>query len=84
MSSKHTGPVTRRSVVAAGLAGGVGLALGSRLSFAAPKPSSLPLITKPIPSSGEKLPVVGIGTNQYSVTGADEIASRREVLEHLP
>lgn len=84
MSLKQPGPVSRRSVVAGGLAGGVSLALGSRLSFAAPKPSSLPLITKPIPSTGEKLPVVGIGTNQYSVTGAAEIAARREVLEHLP
>jgi aryl-alcohol dehydrogenase-like predicted oxidoreductase len=71
-------------VVAAGIAGGVSLALGSRLSPAAPKPSSLPLITKPIPSSGEKLPVVGIGTNQYSVTDAGEIAARREVLDYLP
>jgi len=84
MSSKHSGSVSRRSVVAYGLAGGVSLALGSRLSPAAPKASSLPLITKPIPSSGEKLPVVGIGTNQFSVTAPDEIAARREVLEHLP
>ena len=84
MSSKQSGSVSRRSVVAYGLAGGVSLALGSRLSPAAPKASSLPLITKPIPSSGEKLPVVGIGTNQFSVTAPDEIAARREVLEHLP
>lgn len=84
MSLKQPGPVSRRSVIAGALAGGTGLALGTRLSLAAPKPSSLPLITKPIPSSGEQLPVVGIGTNQYSVSGADEIAARREVLDHLP
>jgi aryl-alcohol dehydrogenase-like predicted oxidoreductase len=80
MSSKDPGSVSRRAV----LAGGVGLVLGSRLALAATKASSLPPITKAIPSSGEKLPVVGIGTNQYSVTAPDEIAARREVLEHLP
>ncbi len=69
--------------MAAGLAGGASLVL-SRLALAATQASSLPLITRTIPSSGEKLPVVGIGTNQYSVTAADEIAARREVLEHLP
>jgi aryl-alcohol dehydrogenase-like predicted oxidoreductase len=80
MSSKQPGSVSRRAV----LAGGIGVALGSRLALAAAQASSLPPITKPIPSSGEKLPVVGIGTNQYSVTAPDEIAARREVLEHLP
>lgn len=84
MSSKRSGRLSRRLVVAGGLAGGVSLALGSRLALAAAKASSLPLITKTIPSSGEKLPVVGIGTNQYSVTAPDEIATRREVLENLP
>jgi aryl-alcohol dehydrogenase-like predicted oxidoreductase len=84
MNSKQPGSVSRRTVVVSGLAGGVTLALGSPLAAAATKASSLPLITKTIPSSGEKLPVVGIGTNQYSVTASDEIAARREVLEHLP
>jgi aryl-alcohol dehydrogenase-like predicted oxidoreductase len=82
MSSKQPVGVSRRSVVAAGLAGGVSLALSSRLALAAAQAS--PPITKTIPSSGEKLAVVGIGTNQYSVTAAEEIAARREVLEYLP
>jgi diketogulonate reductase-like aldo/keto reductase len=84
MSIRQSGPLSRRSVVAGGLIAGAGFALGSRLAAAAAPASSLPLITKPIPSTGEKLPVVGIGTNQYSVTAPAEIASRREVLEHLP
>lgn len=79
-----TSSLSRRAVVAGGLIAGAGLALRSRLAFAADAASSLPLITKPIPSTGEKLPVVGIGTNQYSVSSASEIAARREVLEHLP
>ena len=84
MSSKQPARVSRRSVVAGGLAGGISLALGWQRALAATKTSSLPLITKTIPSSGEKLPVVGIGTNQYSVTAPEEIAARRAVLEHLP
>jgi aryl-alcohol dehydrogenase-like predicted oxidoreductase len=84
MSSKQPGRLSRRSVVVGGLAGGASLAMGSSFALAATKAASLPLITKTIPSSGEKLPVVGIGTNQYSVTAPDEIAARREVLEHLP
>lgn len=41
-------------------------------------------ITRAIPSSGEKLPVIGLGTNRYGVTAAAEIAARREVLRRMP
>ncbi len=41
-------------------------------------------VTKAIPSSGQKIPVIGIGTNNYNVTDADEVAARRAVLEQLP
>jgi len=40
--------------------------------------------TRAIPSSGEALPVVGVGTNAYGVTAAEELAARREVLQRLP
>jgi aryl-alcohol dehydrogenase-like predicted oxidoreductase len=83
MSATPTNTLSRRAIVKGGMAAGVGLALGPPLALSA-APSSLPLITKTIPSTGEKLPVVGIGTNQYSVTAPDEIAARREVLEQLP
>jgi aryl-alcohol dehydrogenase-like predicted oxidoreductase len=83
MSSEQSEKISRRTVIA-GAVGGAGLALSSRFVGAATKAVSLPLITKTIPSSGEKLPVVGIGTNQYSVTAPDELVARREVLEHLP
>jgi aryl-alcohol dehydrogenase-like predicted oxidoreductase len=43
-----------------------------------------PLITRAIPSTGEKLAVIGLGTNRYGVTAAAEIADRREVLRRLP
>jgi aryl-alcohol dehydrogenase-like predicted oxidoreductase len=42
------------------------------------------LITRAIPSSGEKLPVIGLGTNRYGVTAASEVAARRDVLRRMP
>lgn len=47
-------------------------------------PESLPLVTRAIPSSGERLPVIGLGTNAYSVTSAADLAARREVLGRMP
>jgi aryl-alcohol dehydrogenase-like predicted oxidoreductase len=41
------------------------------------------LLTRPIPSSGEALPVVGLGTNAYSVTDAAEVAKREAVVARL-
>jgi aryl-alcohol dehydrogenase-like predicted oxidoreductase len=84
--------MSRRSLVQAGLAAGIGMAVSGRWAAAAesagklgaPAGANLPAITKPIPSTGEALPVVGLGTNQYSVTGPEEIAARREVLKHFP
>jgi aryl-alcohol dehydrogenase-like predicted oxidoreductase len=72
--------LTRRTVLQSGIAAGVGIALSGAIAEAA----DLPQITKPIPSTGEKLPVVGLGTNQYSVTAPEEIAARREVLQNFP
>lgn len=63
-------------------AAGVALAGSQMEGFAAA--DDLPLITRPIPSTGEQLPVVGLGTNAYSVTEPEEIAARREVLKHFP
>jgi aryl-alcohol dehydrogenase-like predicted oxidoreductase len=83
MSAPPANGISRRAVVKGGMAAGVGLAFGPPLAVGADA-TSLPLITKKIPSSGEKLPVVGIGTNQFSVSAPDEVAARREVLEHLP
>jgi aryl-alcohol dehydrogenase-like predicted oxidoreductase len=74
---------TRRSMIQHALAAGAALSVGSRDALAADA-STLPLITKPIPSSGERLPVIGLGTNAYSVSEPAELAARKEVLEHFP
>jgi aryl-alcohol dehydrogenase-like predicted oxidoreductase len=73
---------TRRDVLQAAALASAGIML-QHSSFAADA-KALPLITKPIPSSGEKLPVIGIGTNAYGVSAAEELAARREVLKQLP
>ena len=57
-----------------------GLAVGRA---ATASPEQMPLILKTIPSSGERLPVVGLGTNNYSVESPDDLAQRRAVLERL-
>jgi len=49
-------------------------------ALAGPAQSAAELITRPIPSSGERLPVVGIGTNRYGTGPEAEIAPLRETL----
>jgi hypothetical protein len=76
--------MTRRRVLQVGALAGAGLLLQRQALAADAHSKALPLITKPIPSSGEKLPVIGVGTNAYGVSAPDELASRLEVLRHLP
>ena len=71
--------LSRRDVLRAGIASGVAIALhapGAESAESAP-------ILKAIPSSGEKIPVIGLGTNAYGVTDATELASRKEVLQRM-
>lgn len=71
---------SRRDVIAGGTLAGAALMLpGAACAATAGTP-----ILKAIPSSGEKLPVIGIGTNAFGVTDPAELAARREVLAKLP
>jgi aryl-alcohol dehydrogenase-like predicted oxidoreductase len=72
--------MNRRDTLLGALSIGAGLAV-SRTVLAA---SAGATVTKTIPSSGQKIPAVGIGTNNYGVTAADELAARKAVLEKLP
>jgi len=74
---------SRRDALKAGMVTGAGLAFGAGVGTAlgAPNPR---MLTKPIPSTGEQLPIVGLGTNQYGVEAPEEIAARRSVLAKLP
>ena len=72
--------MNRRDALRAALAVGAGMAI-SRTALSA---STGAVVTKAIPSTGQKVPVIGIGTNNYSVIDTDEVAARRAVLEQLP
>jgi aryl-alcohol dehydrogenase-like predicted oxidoreductase len=76
--------MNRREAIALGMYAGAA-AVGSRAARAAAAGSrELALITRAIPSSGERLPVIGVGTNAFSPGSADQLASLRDVLKHLP
>ena len=73
--------MTRRELLKAGAILGAGSYFGLSAHAAAPRASEL--ITRAVPSTGERIPVVGLGTNNYSVTAPDDLAARREVLSNM-
>jgi aryl-alcohol dehydrogenase-like predicted oxidoreductase len=72
----------RRRWLRIALGAGAALGLGPRLTFAA---GDKPLATRSIPSSGEKIPVVGLGSSATFRRVADsaDVAALREVLAEL-
>lgn len=77
---------TRRDALKLGLYAGIGAMtpLGLQQAFAAD--SKLPLITKSIPSTGEKLPVIGIGTNSFNdsnVSTAEGLANLQALIKRM-
>ena len=70
---------SRRSMLRRSLAL-AGVALAPRLVDAA---QSQPIL-RTIPSTGEQLPVVGIGTNAFDVESAAQLAPLRDVLREMP
>jgi aryl-alcohol dehydrogenase-like predicted oxidoreductase len=77
-----TAHFTRRDVMRIGafVAGGLAFARSSSAATGSVKAS---LISRTIPASGEKIPIVGLGTNAYGVSAPQELAARREVLERM-
>lgn len=76
--------LSRRQLIQSGIVAGA--AWSASTGFAAESKNTAlgAVITKAVPATGEKLPVIGLGTNNYSVTAPDEIADRRAVLERMP
>jgi aryl-alcohol dehydrogenase-like predicted oxidoreductase len=72
----------RRDVLKAA-AGVAALASVPAALSAAARVSDDKLIHRAIPSSGEKIPVIGVGTNNYSPATPEERTARREVIERL-
>lgn len=82
MSGHSEQGISRRRVLQTGVAAGVAIAAPQVFAAAAAKP--LAPILKTIPSTGEKLPAVGTGTNAYGVSTAEELAELKRVLTAMP
>ena len=67
------------------LESGVGVAIGTRLALPAARAAAaaLPLITKPIPASGEKIAAIGIGTDSFREDVREEIRAELERMSKL-
>src|SRR5262249_30483524 len=80
---------SRRDALRMGLAAGAGMfAGGFRLSAPSAdvlaRLKALPLVTNPIPSSGERIPVVGLGTAQsWGSTPRTELVALLQRLQEL-
>ena len=84
MRSEPANPsVSRRAFIGASVAAGVGTALAGLIPAAAQAPASLPLITKPIPSSGERLPAIGLGTDAFRADVRDAIRDEIQRMTEL-
>jgi aryl-alcohol dehydrogenase-like predicted oxidoreductase len=70
--------ITRRDVLKLGASAAAGI-VGAGAQNA--RAQAAALITRPIPSSDERLPVVGIGTNRYRTGSTADIAPLRETLK---
>ena len=76
--------LNRRDAIKLGLAAGATLALSPQALLA--QASESDLLTKPIPSTGERIPLIGIGTaRRYDVASTEaELEPLREVLRNFP
>ena len=76
--------LSRRDALKLGLAAGATLALTPQALLA--QSTQANLLTKPIPSTGERLPLIGIGTaRRYDVARTEEeLEPLREVLRNFP
>ncbi|MDO8794100.1 MAG: aldo/keto reductase [Vicinamibacterales bacterium] len=75
---------SRREAIKCGLFTGVSLAASRVTVFGTNAPQQLPLISRTIPSTGERIPVVGVGTIRFGENEAQDIAPLHQVLRRLP
>ena len=81
MSNDGNSKLSRRRLLQAGALAGAGQGLGKPL-WAAVTPV-LPLITKAIQSTGEKIPVIGIGTNSFRDANYAELKATLKRMQAL-
>ena len=75
--------LSRRQIIRGAAGTFAALALGPFTPAVAKDASQGAPVTKPIPSTGERLPVIGLGTNQYRVENPEDMARFHEVLEKM-
>lgn len=81
MNHADSRTTTRRDAIKLGLLAGAGLAVGRAAPLFAEAPTrAQELMTRPIPGTGERLAVVGVGTNQWGARSEEEIAPLREIV----
>jgi len=80
MSRRAVLALSRRDFIAAGAVVGAGAWLGAAEPAT---PASLPLVTKVIPSSGERIPAVGLGTDALREGVRDEIRAEIKRMSEL-
>ena len=87
MSRHIHSSVSRREFLGTGLVAGIGAVLVGPSAAAEPAGSALPPIstpiTKPIPSSGERLAAIGIGTDTFRQSARDEIRAELKRMSEL-
>ena len=83
MTKRGNFNVSRREFLEAGVVAGISTLLTSRLPAAEPAGLSLPLITKAIPSTAERIAAIGIGTDSFRDTLRDEIRAELKRMSEL-
>ena len=82
MACKSSAVLSRREALCGGLLACFGAGY-LRLSQAADSPSATPLITKTVPSSGEKVPAIGLGTDSFRASESDAIRDEIKRMNEL-
>jgi aryl-alcohol dehydrogenase-like predicted oxidoreductase len=80
---RHVGKLTRRQVMALGAGLGIAPLRATPAEADAVAPASGAVLTRPIPSSGEQLPVIGLGTDEYYAGGQSQQVALAEVVHTL-
>ena len=83
MSEGRSGSISRRQFLEAGGIAGLSTLLPRVPAAAEPPASSLPLIMKAIPASGEKLPAIGLGTDAFNEDARDDIRAEIKRMSEL-
>jgi aryl-alcohol dehydrogenase-like predicted oxidoreductase len=82
MAYKGSAVLSRREAVCGGLLACFGAGY-LQLSRAADSPGAGPLITKTVPSSGEKIPAIGLGTDSFQTSESDAIRDEIKRMNEL-